>query len=141
MDQRAITGTELRRFDAAEFRAQEEDRTLEFSFSSELPVSRWFGEEVLSHAPESVNLSRLNDGAPVLFNHEPDRVIGVVERAWIDGEKRRGMARVRFSRNEFAQQIVGDINDGILLNVIVGYQIGEAENRGEEVVATSWSPY
>ena len=141
MDQRAITGTELRRFDAAEFRAQEEDRTLEFSFSSELPVSRWFGEEVLSHAPESVNLSRLNDGAPVLFNHEPDRVIGVVERAWIDGEKRRGMARVRFSRNEFAQQIVGDINDGILRNVSVGYQIGEAENRGEEVVATSWSPY
>ena len=141
MEQRAITGTQLRRFDATEFRAQEEDRTLEFSFSSELPVTRWFGEEVLSHAPESVNLSRLNDGAPVLFNHEPDRVIGVVERAWIDGEKRRGMARVRFSRNEFAQQIVGDINDGILRNVSVGYQIGEAENRGEEVVATSWSPY
>ena len=141
MDQRDITGQEFRRFDATEFRAQEEDRTLEFSFSSELPVTRWFGEEVLSHAPDSVNLSRLNDGAPVLFNHEPDRVIGVVERAWIDGEKRRGMARVRFSRNEFAQQIVGDINDGILRNVSVGYQIGEAVNRGEEVVATSWAPY
>jgi HK97 family phage major capsid protein len=143
MDQeRAITGTELRRFEATEFRAQDEDRTLEFSFSSELPVSRWFGEEVLSHAPESVDLSRLNDGAPVLFNHDPDRVVGVVERAWVDGEKRRGMARVRFSRNEFAQQIVGDITDGILRNVSVGYSIGEAENRGDStVVATSWSPH
>jgi HK97 family phage major capsid protein len=143
MDQeRAITGTELRRFEATEFRAQDEDRTLEFSFSSELPVSRWFGEEVLSHAPESVDLSRLNDGAPVLFNHDPDRVVGVVERAWVDGEKRRGMARVRFSRNEFAQQIVGDITDGILRNVSVGYSIGEAENRdGSTVMATSWQPH
>ena len=143
MDQeRAITGTELRRFEATEFRAQDEDRTLEFSFSSELPVSRWFGEEVLSHAPESVDLSRLNDGAPVLFNHDPDRVVGVVERAWVDGEKRRGMARVRFSRNEFAQQIVGDITDGILRNVSVGYSIGEAENRGDStVMATSWQPH
>ena len=46
MDQeRAITGTELRRFEATVFRAQDEERTLEFSFSSELPVSRWFGED------------------------------------------------------------------------------------------------
>jgi len=139
--ERAITGTELRRFEATEFRAQDEDRTLEFSFSSELPVSRWFGEEVLSHAPESVDLSRLNDGAPVLFNHDPDRVVGVVERAWVDGEKLRGMARVRFSRNEFAQQVVGDITDGILRNVSVGYSIGKAENRGESIVATSWFPH
>lgn len=140
-DLRDLAGQELRRFEPTEFRAQEDDRTLEFSFSSELPVARWFGDEILEHSPESVNLSRLNDGAPVLFNHDPDRVIGVVERAWVDGEKRRGMARVRFSRNEFAQQVVSDINDGILRNVSVGYAIGEAENRGESIVATTWSPH
>lgn len=138
---RDITGTELRRYEAVEFRAQDEERTLEFSFSSELPVARWFGDEVLSHAPEAVDLSRLNDGAPVLFNHNPDQVVGVVERAWIDGEKKRGMARVRFSRNEFAQQVVADIQDGILRNVSVGYSIGEAENRGESIMATSWRPH
>jgi len=139
---RDITGKEHRRFEATEFRAQDEDRTLEFSFSSEQPVARYFGDEILSHAPGAVNLSRLNDGAPVLFNHDPDRVIGVVERAWVDGEKRRGMARVRFSRNEFAQQIVGDITDGILRNVSVGYSIGEAEDRGDStVMATSWEPH
>ena len=140
-DLRDLAGQELRRFEPTEFRAQEDERTLEFSFSSELPVARWFGDEVLDHSPEAVNLSRLNDGAPVLFNHDPDRVIGVVERAWVDGEKRRGMARVRFSRNEFAQQVVADINDGILRNVSVGYAIGEAENRGESIVATEWSPH
>jgi hypothetical protein len=43
---------------------------------------------------EAADLSRLNDGAPLLFNHDPDRVIGVVERAYIDGDKSRGYARV-----------------------------------------------
>jgi len=46
------------------------DRTLTFSFSSEQPVQRWFGDEILSHAPGAADLSRLNDGAALLFNHE-----------------------------------------------------------------------
>mgnify|MGYP001806210436 FL=1 len=140
-DLRDIAGQELRRFEPTEFRAQDEERTIEFPFSSELPVARWFGEEVLDHSREAVNLSRLNDGAPLLFNHDPDRVIGVVERAWVDEEKRRGMARVRFSRNDFAQQVLADITDGILRNVSVGYAIGDAENRGDSIVATSWEPH
>ncbi len=140
-DLRDIAGKELRRFEPTEFRAQDEERTIEFPFSSELPVARWFGEEVLDHSREAVNLSRLNDGAPLLFNHDPDRVIGVVERAWVDEEKRRGMARVRFSRNDFAQQVLADITDGILRNVSVGYAIGDAENRGDSIVATSWEPH
>jgi HK97 family phage major capsid protein/HK97 family phage prohead protease len=140
-DLRDIAGQELRRFEPTEFRAQEEERTIEFPFSSELPVARWFGEEILDHSLEAVNLSRMNDGAPLLFNHDPDRVIGVVERAWVDEEKRRGIARVRFSRNDFAQQVLADITDGILRNVSVGYSIGDAENRGDSIVATSWEPH
>jgi hypothetical protein len=77
---------------------QVEDRTYEFPFSSEFPVARYFGNEILSHEMDAADLSRLNDGAPLLFNHNPDRVIGVVERAYIDGKKKRGYARVRFSR-------------------------------------------
>jgi hypothetical protein len=64
-----------------------EDRTYEFPFSSEFPVARYFGNEILSHEREAADLSRLNDGAPLLFNHNPDRVIGVVERAYIDGKR------------------------------------------------------
>ena len=119
-----------------------EERTYEFPFSSEFPVARYFGNEILSHEGESADLSRLNDGAPLLFNHNPERVIGVVERAYIDGNKRRGYARVRFSRNAFAQEILGDVKDGVLRNVSFGYSIDKMEERGSgDYVATAWSPY
>ena len=122
----------------------EDDRRLELSFSSEYPVERYFGREVLSHDGDSVDLGRLNDGAPLLFNHDPSRVIGVVERAWVDGEKKRGMAEVRFSRNAFAQEVLADIRDGVLRNVSVGYGIGKLEESRDvdnTYVATRWEPH
>lgn len=141
MDSRDFTGQQLHRHTAVDARALGEDRTIEFPFSSELPVERWFGSEVLSHQPDAVNLARLNDGAPVLWNHDPSTVIGVVERAWLDGEKGRGYARVRFSRNAMAQQVVADITDGILRNVSVGYTIAEAKPGADgQVIATQWEP-
>lgn len=137
---RSLTGkyqrAELTSFDEVE------DRTYEFPFSSEYPVARYFGNEILSHEGKAADLSRLNDGAPLLFNHNPDRVIGVVERAYIDGNKRRGYARVRFSRNPFAQEILSDVKDGVLRNVSFGYSIDKMEERGSgDFVATAWSPY
>ena len=118
-----------------------EERTMEFSFSSEYPVQRYFGNEVLSHERGAVDLGRLSDGAPVLFNHDPLRVIGVVQRAWIDNEKMRGMVSVKFSRNAFAQEVMTDVADGVLRNVSVGYSINQMEERGDNFVATSWRPY
>ena len=41
----------------------EEARTIELSFSSEAPVERVFGNEVLEHSAEAVDLHRVNDGA------------------------------------------------------------------------------
>ena len=119
-----------------------EDRTYQFPFSSEFPVERYFGSEVLSHEKGAADLDRLNDSAPLLFNHDPDRVIGVVERAYIDEKKRRGYTQVRFSRNEFAQEVLSDVKDGILRNVSFGYSIDKMEEReGGNFVATSWRPY
>ena len=83
---RDIEGSKFKRVEATNFNMLDE-RSMEFPFSSEYPVSRYFGSEILSHNMESANLSRLNDGAPLLYNHDPDRMIGVVERAWIDGDK------------------------------------------------------
>ena len=118
-----------------------EERTYDFPFSSEQPVARYYGNEILSHEKGAADLSRLNDGAPLLFNHNPDRVIGVVERAYIDDDKRRGYARVRFSRNEFAQEVLRDVRDGIIRNVSFGYAIDKMEERSSgEFVATSWTP-
>ena len=146
---REIQSAELRRsatFDYADsVRAGEgeDDRALEFSFSSEAPVARFFGDEVLSHADSAVDLGRMNDGAPLLWNHDPDRQIGVVERAWVDGTKKRGMVRVRFSRSAFAEEKLQDVRDGILRNVSVGYRINDAApiRDGEGIVATSWTPF
>ena len=119
-----------------------EDRTYEFPFSSEFPVARYFGNEILSHETDAADFSRLNDSAPLLFNHNPDRVIGVVERAYMDEKKKRGYARVRFSRNPFAQEILSDVKDGVLRNVSFGYSIDKMEEReGGDFVATSWAPY
>jgi len=137
---RSLTG----KYQRAEFTTfdEVEDRTYEFPFSSEFPVARYFGNEILSHDANAADLSRLNDGAPLLFNHNPDRVIGVVEGARIDERMRRGYARVRFSRNAFAQEILGDVKDGVLRNVSFGYSIDKMEERGSgDFVATAWAPY
>jgi HK97 family phage major capsid protein/HK97 family phage prohead protease len=130
-----------KRFQAAEFKAETEgnDRYAEFSFSSEEPVSRYFGDEILSHQRGAVDLSRMNDGAPLLFNHDPDRVLGVVERAWIDGKK--GRVRVRFSNSEYASEKMADVKDGILRNVSVGYMVGNYVERNGQFIADNWTPY
>jgi HK97 family phage major capsid protein len=117
-------------------------RTFEFPFSSEEPVDRWFGPEVLSHDAAAVDLTRLNDGAPLLWNHDPDRVLGVIERGWIDDG--RGRVRVRFARNAFAEEMLADVRDRILRNVSVGYTIEDARpltiDGRDGVMATRWQP-
>ena len=120
---------------------EKEDRTLEFPFSSEQGVARYFGNEVLEHTEKGADLTRLNDGAPVLWNHNPDQVIGVVERAWIDEKKKRGYAQVRFSDEDFAASKFRDIKNGIIRNISFGYVIKEMEQRGDDYVANSWEAY
>ena len=118
----------------------EEERSVTLSFSSEEPVERWFGNEVLLHAPESVDLDRLNSRAALLWNHNPDDQIGVVESASI--ENGRGVAKVRFSKSERGQEMFADVLDGVRGNVSVGYVIDEMEERGErDFVATRWTPH
>ena len=48
----------------------EESRTIELSFSSDTPVERVFGNEVLEHNEDSVDLERLNNSAPLLLEHD-----------------------------------------------------------------------
>jgi HK97 family phage major capsid protein/HK97 family phage prohead protease len=139
---RDLEGQLLKRSEVADFTVSEDERSIEFPFSSEFPVARYFGNEVLQHDARSADLSRLNDAAPLLFNHDPNKVIGVVERAWIDGKAKRGFATVKFSRNAFAQEVMADVKDGVLRNVSFGYAINEMEQRGSgDFVATSWAPY
>lgn len=47
----------------------ESERTVELSFSSEAPYERYFGSEILSHDPEAIDLSRLEEVGVLLFSH------------------------------------------------------------------------
>jgi HK97 family phage major capsid protein/HK97 family phage prohead protease len=139
---------------AASFRAgspgaalDAEARTLTLTWSSEQPVDRWFGQEILSHDPGSARLGRLNDGAPLLFNHRMDDVIGVVESAALGGDK-KGHAVVRFARTPRGDEMMGMAEDGILRNVSFMYQVhkfraelDEDNNENDIYTATDWEPY
>lgn len=122
-----------------------EQRTIELSFSSESPVPRYFGKEILDHSTSSVDLARLNDSAPLLLNHDPNQQVGVVETAQIDSKEGKGRAVVRFSRSQKGEEIFRDVLDGIRKNVSVGYRINElvlekADKKEETYRATSWTP-
>ena len=122
-------------------------RTVTFSFSSETPVDRWFGDEVLSHAPGAADLSRLGNGAPLLFNHDWSDVIGVVETAEIAAD-RRGYATVRLAKTQRGEEVLGMIDDGILQNVSFAYVVSkyvpaekDADGDNDCYIATEWQPY
>ena len=121
----------------------EEDQadTLKFSFSSEKPVSRYAFDEVLDHSEESVDMTRLNASAPLLFNHNPDKPIGVVQRAWLSD--RKGYARIKWGTSQLAEEVRKDVESGILKSISVGYRINEAEAEEKYGVmrAASWTPY
>ena len=128
------------RTEVTEFRSVGKGRTFEFPFSSEYPVERYFGKEVLKHDDRSVDFSRLNSGAaPLLWNHDPDRHIGIVERAYIDKDSKRAYAKVRFSRSKFASEVLDDVKDGILRGISFGYQIKNMEEEDGTFVADDWA--
>ena len=123
----------------------EEARTVELSFSSETPVERWFGDEILDHSPESVRLARLQDGGPVLVDHDRRDHVGVIESVEIRDD-RRGYAVVRFSKSARATEVFQDIVDQIRRNVSVAYRVHEmvmekSSDDGEVYRVTDWEPY
>jgi HK97 family phage major capsid protein len=124
----------------------EEKRTLDLSFSSEFPVERWFGVEILDHSEGSVDLSRMNGSAALLLNHDPDRQIGVIEKAWL--KDRKMYATVRFSSGALGEEIFRDVKDGIRNLVSIGYRLTDRkkvtieEIDGKETYRfQEWQPY
>jgi HK97 family phage major capsid protein len=115
--------------DATARRAAEgEDDIVEMSISSEAPYERFFGIEILRHNVDSIDLSRLADGRhPLLLGHDHERQIGVVKRAWVDGDEKKLRGAVKFSRGPLGQEIRQDVEDGIRSLISVGYFIEDIE--------------
>lgn len=113
-----------------------------FSFSSEFPVDRGFGVEVLDHSPESVDLARLQS-ANLLFNHDRSIVLGAIERAWIDPVRKKGYCSIRWSNRAEVQGYRQDVEDGILKNISFGYNVLKVvplNDRGDYRVL-KWEPF
>lgn len=123
----------------------EEARTVELAFSSEIAVDRYFGAEILDHSNKSVVLDWLNTGrAPLLADHDLSIQIGVIERAEI-GKDRVGRAVVRFGKGAQSDAYFQDVKDGIRANISVGYRIHQMilEEEGESGAVyrvTKWEP-
>nr|DAK44625.1 MAG TPA: major capsid protein [Caudoviricetes sp.] len=129
-----------------------DNRTVELSFSSETPYGRWFGEEILCHDEECINLERFSNGlGTVLFNHDRDAVVGHIEKVWL--EDNRGKALVRFDTDEQSETIFQKVQSGTLQGVSVGYAIYRYEVlededtkstngrfNGPAYVVTDWEP-
>jgi len=101
-----------------------------------------------SMEPGAVRMARLASGSAPLLNSHRDHtvadVIGVIEKAWIEGG--RGLAMVRFSRRADVDPIWQDVQDGILRNASMGVAIhvmrdvtpDGAEMR--QILVTDWEP-
>ena len=112
----------------------EEKRRVRIGVSSEEPVERDFGMEVISHEIEDLDTSFIASGrSPLLLDHDMTKQIGVVERYEIDSAEKSAKAIVRFGRSELAEEIFKDVQDGIRSNISVGYKInGMVRVRGDD---------
>jgi HK97 family phage major capsid protein/HK97 family phage prohead protease len=111
----------------------EEGRRVMVGVSTEEPVEREFGMEVIDHSRQSMNLEFLNSGrAPLLLDHDMTKQIGIVESVELDEETRRLRAKVRFGKGALASEVFNDVLDGIRQNISVGYRIdGRIKREGD----------
>ena len=83
------------------------DDILTMSVSSEYPVKRGFGEEILEHTPEAIDLKRFNDNAPILWSHNVSEQVGVILRAYLVDKKLK--VDMRFGNSAKAKEIEADV--------------------------------
>jgi HK97 family phage major capsid protein/HK97 family phage prohead protease len=138
------TGVLYRSFELYRENIITENRSIDLSFSSEAPVERYFGYEILDHSPGSVRLDRMRNGGPLLVDHDRTDLAGVIEDISI-GSDRKGRAVARFGKSARAEEIYNDVLDGIRSNVSVGYRIHKMILEKEEddvgtYRATEWEP-
>jgi len=136
----------------------EQERTIELSFSSEAPYERYFGSEILSHDAGSIDLSRLNEVGVLLFAHGRDAnygrmPIGTIQRVWLDEGQKKARAVVQFDDDEDSDKVFQKVKKGIIKGVSVGYGVSSWEEvkagktsangrfTGPAYVALKWQPF
>ncbi|VVP57173.1 prohead protease/major capsid protein fusion protein [Pseudomonas fluorescens] len=130
-----------------------ENRTVEVVFSTGSRGLRWSWEvgeylEELEISESAIDMTRMNNGAPLLDSHQRydlSSVIGVVERAWVEGEL--AIAEVRFAEDEASDLVYRKVVGGIIRNLSVGYFVNRyaitdsADNVLPIYRAVDWEPF
>jgi HK97 family phage major capsid protein/HK97 family phage prohead protease len=119
-----------------------ENRRVRIAISSEEPVERSFGAEILDHSEASIDLEFARSGRmPLLLDHDPRQQIGVVEGVELDSATRRLRGTVRFGKGVLASEIYADVMDDIRSNISVGYAVNKMDREGSDRYrVSSWSP-
>lgn len=117
-------------------------RSVRIAISSEVPVGRSFGDEILDHSETSIDLEFARSGRmPLLLDHDPRQQIGVVEDVSLDSASRVLRGTVRFGKNGLAKEVFDDVTDGIRSNISVGYAVNKMDREGKDSYrVSSWSP-
>ena len=122
----------------------EDKRVVRVGVSSEEPVERSFGMEVLGHSAGDINMEFINSGrAPLLLDHDMTKQIGVIEEFKLDETAKRTTAVVRFGKSALAREVFEDVKDGIRMNISVGYRIDKLERYeqdNETYYKAQWTP-
>lgn len=106
-------------------KADKAKRVMEVAIASEAPVETEVGLEILSCEPGAVDLSRANNGTmPLLREHDRNALIGVVESARVDSD-RKVRATVRFGNTAKAEEDFQNAQDGILRGASIGYRVSK----------------
>lgn len=148
------TGLYFRSFKIELAEADDNERALTLTFSSETPHVRYGEKEILLHGDDNVQLDRLNAMGALLLNHRPRfagddvNILGRVERAWL--ENRIAYARVVFDTDEESERYYQKVKGGSLRGVSVGAlihaitEIQAGENiegyEGPAWLAQKWEP-
>lgn len=122
----------------------EDNRTVRIALTSESPVKRSFGWEILDHSHESIDTDFISQQrSPLLLDHDMTKQIGVIEDFAVDESSKRTLAQVRFSKNPLASEVWQDVLDGIRSNVSVGYSITNMDkdpDANEPTYRVAWQP-
>jgi len=133
----------LARFQTADIAFEERADSagkLRFPASSEAPVERYFGTEVLSHVKGAIRTERIDSGAaPLLFNHDWADPVGMLDGAHL--EDGRLVVDAHLFDTARAREVAQMVKGG-LRNVSIGYQLHVVEEQKKEqrFLATDWEP-
>ncbi len=132
-----------------------ETREVEVVIATETPVERFGWEfeedfdEVLVCDAAAVRMDRANRGLPVMDCHNTYSVFNQIGRSsevWFDEVNRKLCGRITFSRRASVEELFHDIQDGIVKDISVGYQvckferIDQGEGRRPIYRAIDWMP-